>query len=70
MATNKILAIENFISNSVAVIVAYPNPITNSFTIDTKTNTDDFIFSFYDFNRKYNLPKYLKTDTKLFKINI
>ncbi len=70
LTSQQILAINNFVANSVAEVVAYPNPSQGNFTIDTKTNTDDFSLSFYDINGKYISPKYLKTDNNLLQVNM
>ena len=48
----------------------HPNPTQGQFTIDTKTNTDDFSLSFYDFNGKYISPEFQKTDTNLLQVNM
>ena len=70
LAADQVLAIENFISNSVATVVAYPNPTQGLFTIDTRNNIDDFSFSFYDLNGKYITPKYEKTGATLLQVNM
>ena len=70
LASDQVLAIENFISKSVATVVAYPNPTQGLFTIDTRNNTDDFSFSFYDLNGKYITPKYEKTGATLLQVNM
>ena len=70
LAADQVLAIENFISNSVATVVAYPNPTQGLFTIDTINNTDDFNLSFYDLNGKYITPKYEKTGANLLQVNM
>jgi photosystem II stability/assembly factor-like uncharacterized protein len=70
LAADQYLAIDNFISNSAATIVAYPNPTNGKFTIDTKTNTDDFSLSFYSIDGKYISPKFEKTDTNTLQVNL
>ncbi|MFV8352644.1 T9SS type A sorting domain-containing protein [Flavobacterium sp. XS2P14] len=70
LGADQVLAIENFISKSVATVVAYPNPTQGLFTIDTRNNTDDFSLSFYDLNGKYITPKYEKTGATLLQVNM
>jgi photosystem II stability/assembly factor-like uncharacterized protein len=70
LAADQVLAIENFISNTTATIVAYPNPTQGNFTIDTKTNTDDLSLSFYSIDGKYISPKFEKTDTNTLQVNM
>ena len=70
MTSQQMLAIDNFITNGENTITAYPNPNQGNFTIDTKTNTDDFTLSFYDLNGKYISPKYQKTENSLLQVNM
>ena len=70
LASQQYLAIDDFISNSVSTVVAYPNPTQGLLTIDTKTNTDDFSLSFYDINGRYITPKYQKTEPSLLQVNM
>ena len=70
LGSDQVLAMENFISNNVASVVAYPNPTHGLFTIDTKTNTDDFSLSFYDFNGKFISPKIEKTENNLLQVHM
>ncbi len=70
MASQQYLAIDNFISNSISNIVAFPNPTQGIFTIDTKTNTNDFSLSFYDINGKYITPKLEKMDVNTLQVDM
>jgi photosystem II stability/assembly factor-like uncharacterized protein len=70
LTADQVLAIDNFTSNTAATLVAYPNPTKGIFTIDTKTDTDDFSFSFYSIDGKYITPKLEKTDTNMLRVNM
>ncbi len=70
LTADQVLAIDNFISKSNTTIIAYPNPTTGQFIIDTKTNTDDFSLSFYSIDGKFITPKYEKTDINTLQVNM
>ncbi|WP_309608597.1 T9SS type A sorting domain-containing protein [Flavobacterium sp.] len=70
LAADQVLAIENFISHSVATIVAFPNPTTNSFTIDTKSNGSEYSLSIYNIDGKFITSKFEKTTDNLLQVNM
>ncbi len=70
MASQQVLAIDNFLSNAVSQIVAFPNPTTNSFTIDTKTDNSEFSMSIYNIDGKFITSKFEKTNNNLLQVNI
>ncbi len=70
LASQEVLAINNFISNTVSSIIGYPNPTLGLYTIDTKTDSDDFSLSFYDIQGKFISPKYEKTSENILQVNM
>uniref|UniRef100_UPI0037525C13 T9SS type A sorting domain-containing protein n=1 Tax=Flavobacterium sp. TaxID=239 RepID=UPI0037525C13 len=70
LVSQQILAMEDFIANSPATIVAFPNPTTNSFTIDTKSNGSEFGLSIYNIDGKFITSKFEKTDDNLLQVNM
>ena len=70
LTSQQILAIDNFVSNSVTNVVAFPNPTTNSFTIDTKSNGSEFSLSIYNIDGKFMTSEFEKTANNLLKVNM
>ena len=70
LASDQVLAIEKYISNSATTIVAYPNPTTNSFTINTNTNDIDYSLSIYNIDGKFITSKFEKTTDNLLQVNL
>jgi photosystem II stability/assembly factor-like uncharacterized protein len=71
LATQEVLAINNFVSkNTVSNIVGYPNPTQGLFTIDTKTDSDDYNLSFYDIQGRFISPKYEKTSENILQVSM
>ena len=70
LGSDQVLAMENFISNTVPTAVAYPNPTANLFTIDTKSIDNDFSLSVYDINAKFITSKFEKKSENLLQVNI
>ena len=70
LGSDQVLAMENFISNTVATAVAYPNPTSNSFTIDTKSSNTDFSLSVYDINGKFITSKFEKSNNNLLQVDL
>ena len=70
LGSDQILAINNFISNSVATLVAYPNPTTNSFTINTKNEGSDYSLSIFNIDGKFITSKFEKTSDNLLQVNM
>jgi hypothetical protein len=70
LASDQVLAIENFISNSATTIVAFPNPTTSSFTIDTKSNGSEYSMSIYNIDGKFMTSKFDKTADNLLQVNM
>ena len=70
LGSDQVLAMENFISNSATTIVAFPNPTTNSFTIDTKSNGSEFSLSIYNIDGKFITSKFEKTIDNLLQVNM
>ena len=70
LASQQYLAINNFISNSVSNIVAFPNPTTNLFTVDTKSNGSEYSLSIYNIDGKFITSKFEKTGENLLQVNI
>jgi photosystem II stability/assembly factor-like uncharacterized protein len=70
LASQEVLAINNFISNTVSNISGYPNPTQGLFTIDTKTHSDDYSVSFYDIQGRFISPKQEKTSENILKVNM
>ena len=66
------MAIEDFISNTTDInrIVAYPNPTTNSFTINTNTDNIDYSLSIYNIDGKFITSKFEKTTDNLLQVNM
>ena len=57
-------------SNSATTIVAFPNPTTNSFTIDTKSSGSEFSLSIYNIDGKFITSKFEKTTDNLLQVNL
>jgi hypothetical protein len=70
LASQQALAINNFISNDVSQIVAFPNPTTSSFTIDTKSNGSEYSMSIYNIDGKFITSKFEKTNDNLLQVNM
>ncbi len=70
LGSDQVLAMENFIANSAATIVAYPNPTTNSFTIDTKNESSEYSLSIYNIDGKFITSKFEKTTNNLLQVNM
>ena len=70
LASQQVLAINDFLSNAVSQIVAFPNPTTNLFTIDTKTDNSEFSMSIYNIDGKFITSKFEKTDDNLLQVNL
>ena len=70
LTKDQILAMDNFISKSETKIIAYPNPTTGQFTLDTKTNADGYSLSIYNIDGKFITSKFEKTDTNLMQVNM
>ena len=70
LASDQVLAIEKFISNSATTIVAFPNPTTNSFAIDTKSSASEFSLSIYNIDGKFITSKFEKTTDNLLQVNL
>ena len=70
LASQQVLAIDNFISNSATTIVAFPNPTTSSFTIDTKSNDSEYNLSIYNIDGKFITSKFEKTNDNLMQVDL
>ena len=72
LGSDQTLAIEDFISNTTDInrIVAYPNPTSNSFTIDTKSDGSEFDLSIYNIDGKFITSKFEKTTDNLLQVNL
>ena len=70
LGSDQVLAMENFIANSAATVVAYPNPIANSFTIDAKNENADYSLSVYNIDGKFITSKFEKTTDNLLQVNM
>ena len=67
-AADQVLVINEFISNSTTI--AYPNPTKGIFTIETKTNSNQFNLSFYSLDGKFITPQIEKIENNLLQINM
>ena len=70
LGADQILAIQNFISNSVSNITAYPNPTSGLFTIDTKSNGSEFGLSIYNIDGKFITSKFVKNAENLLQVDL
>ena len=70
LAADQVLAMENLISNTAATVLAYPNPTTNSFTIDTKSDSSEYGLNIYNIDGKFITSKFEKTTDNLLKVNL
>ena len=70
LAADQVLAIENIISSTASAILAYPNPTSNLFTIDTKSSQSEFSLSIYDTNGKFITSKFEKTNNNLMQVDL
>ena len=70
LGSDQVLAMQNFISNSKSNVVAFPNPTTGLFSIDTKTTQTDYSLSVYNIDGKFITSNFQKTDDNLLQVNL
>ena len=70
LASQQVLALESYIANSSKPIVAYPNPTSGSFTIDTKTTQTEFSMSIFNIDGKFITSNFQKTEDNLLQVNL
>ena len=63
-------SINNFISDNEPTIIAYPNPTSNSFTIDTKSDNSEYSLNIYNIDGKFITSKFEKTADNLLQVNL
>ncbi len=70
LATDEMLAINNFASNTVSNVVAYPNPTTGLFSIKAKEDVKNYSFSFYTIDGKFITPNYKEINENKLQVNL
>lgn len=70
LASDEILAINNFTSNSVSDVLAYPNPTDGLFSIKTKDDINNYSLSFYTIDGKFITPNYKNLNSNELQVNL
>lgn len=70
LASDEMLAIDDFASNTISGIIAYPNPTTSVFFIKPKDSISNYTFSFYTLDGKFITPTIKETSTNEIQVNL
>lgn len=70
LASDEMLAINDFVSNIISEIIAYPNPTTSVFSIKPKDSISNYTFSFYTLDGKFITPIVKETTTNEVQVSL
>jgi photosystem II stability/assembly factor-like uncharacterized protein len=69
LASDEMLSINNYASNFLSNVIAYPNPTKGLFYIKTEDNTDNYSLNFFNIEGKYISSNYKKIDETQIEVN-
>jgi photosystem II stability/assembly factor-like uncharacterized protein len=70
LATDEMLSINNYASNFLSNVIAYPNPTEGLFYIKTEDNINNYSLNFFNIEGKYIVSNYKKIDETQIEANI
>lgn len=70
LASDEMLAINEFASNTISEIIAYPNPTTSIFSIKPNDSISNYTFSFYTLDGKFISPTVKETTTNEIQVSL